>query len=310
MPLLGRAKRDELVAATLIVASLVLLILPGPTRDSLARRANHAVMLPIAQARVAFSGHLGLREENERLRTELQRARLELARSRTLRVQNREMRRLLGFAAGQPVRLVPARVVDRDFGTLPTNFVLDRGADDGLAADQPVVTVDGLVGKTIDVSTRASRVMLYSHPDFSASALLVGGDHLEYGIVRPTPTGGLRLFLPLRSESKSGDPVVTSGYGGSFPRGIPVGRISVMEEEDRLGLQRIDRVDPVVDLGSVTTVFVLRRVDETSGPAGDIVRLFWPEYAYPPMAGERLRGRADSIPAAEPDTGMGPDGGR
>lgn len=310
MPLLGRAKRDELVAATLIVASLVLLILPGTTRDSLARQANHAVMLPIARARAAFSGHVGLREENERLRTELQRAQLELARSRTLRLQNREMRRLLEFASGQPVGLVPARVVDRDFGTLPTNFVLDRGADDGLIADQPVVTVDGLVGKTIDVSTRASRVMLYSHPDFSASALLVGGDHLEYGIVRPTPTGGLRLFLPLRSESKSGDPVVTSGYGGSFPRGIPVGRISVMEEEDRLGLQKIDRVDPVVDLGSVTTVFVLRRVDETSGPAGDIVRLFWPEYAYPPMAGERLRGGADSIAAAEPDTAIGPEGGR
>lgn len=305
MAALGKERHAEVVAAVLVVVSLVLMILPEGTQQSFARRANHVLLLPMAAVRSTFSGYLRLREENVRLRQELQQARLELSRESVLHSQNRELRELLGFSEGQPVRLVPARVVDRDFATLPTSFVLDVGEEDGVEEGLPVVSADGLVGKTTDVGPASSRVILHSHPDFSASALLVGGDHLEYGIVRPTPRGGLRLLLPLRSKSEAGDPVVTSGYGGTFPRGIPIGWISRARDEDRLGLQRIDRVDPVVDLGTTTAVFVLNRRVETTTSAGDVLRLFWPGYAYPPMAGERLGGGSDTADAAPLDSMAG-----
>ena len=138
--------------------------------------------------------------------------------------------------------------------------------------------------------------MLYSHPEFSASALAVGGDHLEFGIVRPAPDGGLRLFLPLRSTTGPGDPLVTSGYGGTFPRGLAIGRVESGRESDRLGLQKVDVVKPVVDLARVTTVFVLTRGPEAGGEEG---RMFWPGYAYPPMAGERLGGAVPDSAAAD-----------
>jgi rod shape-determining protein MreC len=266
MALFRSAWRAEGMAGGLVVLSLVLLALPEARQDTIARAANHVVLLPLAGARNVLGGYLGLREENQRLRTELQAALLELGATEGLRIQN--------------------RVIDRDFGTLPTTFVIDAGWEDGVRADQPVVTLEGLIGKTVDVGRSASEVMLYSHPEFSASAMLVGGDHLEYGVVRAAPNGDVELYLPLRSRSEPGDRIVSSGYGGTFPRGIPIGTVERGREDQRLGLQKIDVVRPVVDLGSVGAAFVLRRLVDPGESVGDVPRLFWPGYAYPPMAGE------------------------
>lgn len=270
----------------LVGVSLVLLALPENRQNSIARGANHVVLLPLAGARNTMGGYVGLREENARLRSELQAARLALGATQGLRIQNRDLSRMLEFREDQPVELVPTRVIDRDFGTLPTTYVIDVGWEEGVEVDQPVVTLDGLVGKTVDVGRSASEVMLFSHPEFSASAMLVGGDHLEYGVVRAVPSGEVELYLPLRSRSQPGDRIVTSGYGGTFPRGIPVGTVERGREDQRLGLQKIDLVRPVVDLGSVSVAFVLRRGAAPGESVGDVPRLFWPGYAYPPMAGE------------------------
>lgn len=297
MPVIRSAGRSELVAVGLVLVSLLLLALPDDEKDGFAHRANRWILFPVAEVEGTLDGYVGLREENERLREALQRARLESSRSETARIENRRLSRMLAFADEQPVRLVAARVVDRDFATLPTTFVVDKGAVDGVESGAPVATVEGLVGKTVDVGPSASRVMLYTHPDFSASALLVGGEHLEYGIVRSTPRGGLELYLPLRSASERGDRVVTSGYGGAFPRGIPIGTIVEVREDARLGLQKIDRIEPVVDLGRATAVFVVTRERVEAGSTDRSPRLFWPGYAYPPKTGETL---GDGETAPEP----------
>lgn len=299
MPLFRSAFRGEIVTGALVATSLVLLALPESRQDAIARAANHVVLLPLAGARNVMGGYAGLREENTRLRSELQAARLELGATEGLRLQNRDLSRMLEFREDQPVDLIPTRVIDRDFSTLPTTFVIDVGTVDGVEADLPVVTVDGLVGKVVDVGSSASEVMLFAHPEFSASAMLVGGDHLEYGVVRATPSGEVELFLPLRSGSAPGDRIVTSGYGGTFPRGIPIGTVEHGREDQRLGLQKIDVVRPVVDLGSVAAAFVLRRSADPGESVGDVPRLFWPGFAYPPMAGEAFGRRSPDALAAD-----------
>ena len=204
---------------------------------------------------------------------------------------------MLGFVTNLPVRLIPARVISRDFGALPSTLLIDVGRGNGVQSNLPIVTDRGLVGKVVSVGPRTSEVMLYTHPDFSASALLIGGEQLEYGIVRPDPSGLLRLLLPLRARSDAGDRIVTSGYGATFPRGIPIGTVVGTEEDQRLGLQRIDRVDPAVDLGGVTAVFVLMHAVPDGESAGDELRLFWPGYAHPPMTGERLGSAGRQAPS-------------
>lgn len=296
-----KIRRAEAVTLGLVALSLVLLALPAEHQLAAARTSNDVLLLPLSQVRQAFGGYLRLRNENADLRQALQQARLRLASIEATRRENAQLRQLLSFGRDQPVRLVPARVVDRNFATVPTTFVIDAGREDGVVENLPVVNASGLVGKTVAVGPATSQVMVFSHPDFSASALLVGGDHLEYGIVRPTPSGALQLFLPLRSVSEPGDRIVTSGYGGTFPRGLPLGQVEGVQEDERLSLQRIDLVRPAVDLGRVSAVFVLMRGTPSGESAGDVVRLFWPGYAYPPMAGETLGGsaaaRLDSLAA-------------
>lgn len=299
MASIRQARHAEIVALALIAVSLILLTLPPARQQAIARFTSDLLLFPLSQIRSGLSGHWGLRAENLRLREELQQARLEASAASLAERQNRELQGLLSFRPRQSVRLVPARIVDRNFATLPTTVVLDVGHADGVDVNLPVVTDGGLIGKTVAAGADLSRVMLYSHPDFSASALLVGGDHLEYGIVRPGGGGVLQLFLPLRSESVPGDRIVTSGYGGTFPRGIPIGQVAAVEEDARLGLQRIDRVEPAVDLARVTVVFVMLREGSPDEPAGDRTGLFWPGYAYPPMTGERLTAVAAESLAAD-----------
>jgi rod shape-determining protein MreC len=295
MPLLPPDRRAEAVAIACAAASLVLLALPDSRQDSLARSVNHVVTLPVSRVREVFGGYLRLRTENANLRRQLQEARIELSDSDIVRAQNRELRDLLGFADHLPVRLTAARVISRDFATAPSVMIVDAGGADNVTENLPIVTDEGLVGKVVSVGPGTSEVMLYTHPDFSASALLLGGDHLEYGIVRPSAAGRLQLLLPLRARSEPGDRIVTSGYGGVFPRGIPIGQVTASQEDQRLGLQQIDLVEPVVELGSLTAVFVLMRGSSPDDSAGDDLRLFWPGYAHPPMVGERLGGRASVV---------------
>ena len=294
-----QARHAEIVALSLVAVSLILLTLAPARQQAIARFTSDLLLFPLLHVRSGLSGHWGLRAENMRLREELQQARLEASAASLAERQNRELQGLLAFRPRQPVRLVPARVVDRNFATLPTTAVLDVGRAAGVEVNLPVVTDRGLVGKTVAVGRGLTRVMLYSHPDFSASALLVGGDHLEYGISRPGDGGVLQLFLPLRSRSAPGDRIVTSGYGGTFPRGIPIGVVATVEEDARLGLQRIDRVEPAADLGRATVVFVMLRGSSPDESAGDRTGLFWPGYAYPPMTGERLTAVAAESLAAD-----------
>lgn len=304
-----QGRHPEIVALVLVATSLILLALPDDRQDAIARRAGGVLLLPLVSMRSGLSGHWGVREENRRLQEELQRLRLESSAASVARLQNLELERLLGFRGRQPVRLVPGRIVDRNFGALPTTAVLDVGRERGIRPNLPVVTDRGLVGKTVAVGSGVTRVMLYSHPEFSASALLVGGDHLEYGIVRPAAGGTLELFLPLRSRSSPGDRIVTSGYGGTFPRGIPIGQVSAVAEDPRLGLQRIDQVDPTVDLEETTAVLVMLRGGSPGESAGDEEGLFWPGYAYPPMTGERFGTPApDSLAADSVGAGPAPAG--
>ena len=106
--------------------------------------------LPLAGARNVLGEYLGLREDNARLRRELQAAHVSSwAPRRDSGFQNRDLSRMLEFREDQPVDLVPTRVIDRDFGTLPTTLVIDVGQEDFERVDQPVVTLDGLIGKAV-----------------------------------------------------------------------------------------------------------------------------------------------------------------
>jgi rod shape-determining protein MreC len=272
-------KREYLVFGLLCLLCVGALSLPANEQVEIARRVNRAFLLPFLLVKEDVESYLGLRQENVRLRTELERSSLELSELRWTRVENVRLREELGLRERLPVQLVAAEVVSRSGERLPRSLVLNKGSEDGVRPNLPVVTPEGLVGKTAETDRHATLVLTLRHPDFRASALALTERDAEAGIAAARPDGALELVVPLRSTARSGDLVVTSGMGPVFPRGLPIGRISGIAEEDRLKLQRNDRIVPAVDLSRTASVFILLQ----GIPSGDPEQpgestLFWPGY--------------------------------
>ena len=150
-------------------------------------------------------------------------------------------------------------------------FLLDLGAAHGVRAGSPVVDRHGLVGVVREVRERTAVGMDWTHPDFGASAMLADGT--GYGIVenrRGAFREADRLLLKggaFHELVPEGTVVLTSGLGGVFPRGIPLGEVTaVAEEQAQWGKSYWLR--PFVEPGSVTHVLVA--VGDTLSP-----EVFW-----------------------------------
>lgn len=297
-----RRRREYLVFAVLCLTALAALNLPLRDQAEVARRVNRVFLLPVLLVKRDVEGYLGLREENARLHASLESRALEIAELRWTRVENLRLRDALSFRERVPARLVAAEILSSSGGRWPRTLLIDRGTRDGVTANLPVVTPDGLVGKTIEADRDAAVVLTVRHPEFRASALALGRETAESGIAAATDEGELELVVPLRSEAGPGDAVVTSGIGPVFPRGIPLGTITEVHEDERLRLSKQDRLLPAVDLHRTASVFVLVPGEGDAGagesPAGASA-LFWPgAHLLPALAAEGAAG--DSLAALDP----------
>ncbi|HEX8065508.1 MAG TPA: rod shape-determining protein MreC [Thermoleophilaceae bacterium] len=212
------------------------------------------------------------KSENKRLKKELATARGELAQSRTAIRENEQLRAMVGLPREpgfpQGVRTVTARVIARSPTDWSSTIQIDRGRDDRVRRDQPVITGDGLVGKIAAASGGTATVQLLTDGESRVSATIVpqGVD----GIVL-TPIGDpndLQLdFVQKGRRIRKGQTVVTSGFRSGpleslFPRGIPIGSVRSVDPDELETYQRV-HVRPFVDFRRIDYVQVL-----TSQPSG------------------------------------------
>lgn len=179
---------------------------------------------------------------------------------RLLENENIELRRQLDFVRRTPRKLIPCEVIARDISGWWHTIRLNRGSGDGLVSPMAVMTMDGLVGRTVDVSLRTADVLLISDPSCKVSARIVRTG--SFGLVSGTgETGAGRVLCTMEFMNKNvpileGDEVVTSGLGGVFPTGLLIGYVEKVYR-DKTGLfQRADVV-PKADLGVLNYVFAV-----------------------------------------------------
>ncbi|MEL6270986.1 MAG: rod shape-determining protein MreC [Chloroflexota bacterium] len=124
---------------------------------------------------------------------------------------------------------VTADVIDVDQSGQLRTITVNRGTRDGIAVGMPVVTQQGLVGRVLNVSANASRVLLITDPT-SAVSVRLQSNRVE-GTILGQLSGNLRLtFVPLDEEIQEGDIVVTSGLGGNFPPDVVVGVVTSIRQ--------------------------------------------------------------------------------
>jgi rod shape-determining protein MreC len=136
---------------------------------------------------------------------------------------------------------------------------IDLGSRDGLTNNLPVLTSDGLVGRIASVGLTRSQVVLLGDPNCKVSALVENPAH-DVGILNasgPLDNSLAELtYLSGNANLKSGQSVVSSGLGGIFPRGIPIGQI-VDARPVEFGLYSEARVKLNANLGALEQVWVL-----------------------------------------------------
>lgn len=248
----------------LLVGQLLLLSSRPQAEGSLLERFLLGSLGPIGRTvDVVWDGTRGLggaarsrgalAEENARLRTDVETLHQELARLHGIEEELQRLARLSGYAR-RPIRgLFIADVVFVDRSSWLRTLVLHTGPSKP-ERNQPVVTVQGLVGRVIVPSGRYAKVQLITDRSSAVSAMILRTR--RQGIVRGVTERTLELTLiPLQADIAIGDMVVTAGIDGVFPRGIPIGKVISVESSQ--GFFHDVRLEPVVDFGQLDQVYVL-----------------------------------------------------
>jgi rod shape-determining protein MreC len=167
-------------------------------------------------------------------------------------------RHALNYRERSVFRLVPAEIVTRDASTWWRTVTINRGTDDKIESDMPVVTDEGLVGKTTTVSKNISIVLLVSDENCKVAATVEGtreqgiisGERVASGI---TPSLNLN-FLSKQANLQPGQKTYTSGVGGVFPSGLLVGTVKSFRVRELDGQAQLT---PAVDISHLEDVFVV-----------------------------------------------------
>ena len=178
----------------------------------------------------------------------------------SLRAENERLRQLLKLSHRLPGAYVSAEVLHQPHATDGRTLLLSAGARHGVAPFHPVLAPEGLIGVVLSVSPTSSIAMSWAHPEFRVSAFTVNGNAL--GVVAPSAEGrhaegALELRgVPYRDSVPLGTLVLSSGLGGVFPKGIPVGTVTGTIREEA-GWERVYRLRPAANPGSASHVLIL-----------------------------------------------------
>ena len=174
--------------------------------------------------------------------------------------ENSQLRNLLKLGQRLPVSYIPAEVLHQTLPTDGRTILLSAGAREGVKPFAPVLSADGLVGVVRTVEPEWSLAVTWAHPEFRVGAFTEDGT--VFGIVAPaTTSGGSETLLelrgvPYRDSITPGTPVVASGLGGVFPRGIPLVTVmGVLRQEE--GWERTYLLRPAAHPMTISHVIVL-----------------------------------------------------
>lgn len=273
--------RNPLILLTVVLVQLLGLAVqvrrtpahPGGEQVSLIRYWVVSLVTPVERI-FLFSGH-GLsgtwhnyidlrhvRQQNAQLQAELDRMRLEQASLAEAARQDVRLQRLLGFQQQYVAKTVAAHVIGTSGSELSRVLYIDKGFDNGVRIDQPVITPDGVVGKIRNVFAGTAQVLELNDPT-SGLGVILTQTRLR-GILRGDTAGRLEIIDVLPDERiQPGEPVVTSGGDGIFPRGLPVGTVERAVADPERNPYVALLIRPAVNLTRLDEVLVVTQTTDT-----------------------------------------------
>jgi rod shape-determining protein MreC len=271
-------QRRRAVLAVLLAVSLVLLTVyfSEPVSGGLhaVQRGAGEVLSPLEEGASRIfkpvsdlTGWVGdvadAKKQNKQLKAEVQNLHSQLAQLATDKREADQLRAITQVSANLPqgAKTVTARVIAHSPTVWYSTIQIDKGSSDGVRLNQPVIAAGGLAGKVVETTGGTARVALITDSSVGVSAEVMPNG--AAGVVEPE-IGGKNLildYLPKGSHIRRGQVVVTSGFRSGplaslFPRGIPIGRVGTINQDDLAIYQRV-KVAPYDDLRRMDFVQVV-----------------------------------------------------
>jgi rod shape-determining protein MreC len=274
--LLGKYRRAVILAVSLMAAFLLMSLQVRHDRAvvSLTRQAILFAISPVIKVTAMTVGGFSrvwldyvdlraLRDENLRLQREAAILQRRISQLEEQALETQRLQGLLAMRETSQAKYLAARVVGKDATNWFKTILIDRGSQSGLRRNQPVVAPDGVVGRVVEVTPTAAKIQLITDP-VSAAGGLIQRTRVT-GIVSGNLGAGLKVrYLPLLADIAVGDEVITSGMGGVFPKGVPLGRVTAVERRSGALFQEAT-LAPKVDLARLEEVLILMGTETRDG---------------------------------------------
>jgi rod shape-determining protein MreC len=234
------------------------------------------------EGRLALADREKLTEQNAELSRQLMMAQARLNRLTTVSEQNQHLKELLEVQRSLSLGVHLAKIIDVDTDPFRHRVVLDVGSNQGVSVGQAVIDARGIMGQVIETLPNTSIVMLITDPVHALPVMV------ERTGLRTIARGGSALNtlelpnVPVSADIKVGDRLLSSGLGGHFPAGFPVGEVRSISP-DTTGMFAAAVAQPNAALDRSGDVLLLHELPDPIGPP-DAAPVVGPPAATAPPA--------------------------
>lgn len=201
-------------------------------------------------------------EENQRLKEQIAELNKELTEYEALKAEVEELRKFTVIKEEHEDYIIsePCKVLNYVTNDPFRSFTINKGSAEGIEPYCPVVTSNGLVGITVEVSEHVSTVRTILSPDLSVAAAC-SSSAADTGIIEGNAASAMDgctrlIHLGKDNQLKTGSLMVTSGASGLFPKDYPIGTVKSVST-DSSGLSAVAEIEPCSDITRLTSVVVI-----------------------------------------------------
>ncbi|MCP4650056.1 MAG: rod shape-determining protein MreC [PVC group bacterium] len=256
-----KQKKPLLIIPVVIVFFLIFII---PSHKSVHLKSSFlwlfktplALMNKISLVLSNSSDVLGSFSKYKKTKKELEFLQFKQTQLEEMRLENERLRNMLELKEKKEHDFVIAQVIGKEPTNWLNSIIINKGHSQGIMINQPVMTFAGLVGKVIELSSAEAKVLLIS--DVNSRVIVLVQRTRDEGILEGIGRGLCRLkYLPVESNVKLGDIVISAGVGGVYPKGLLIGKIESIKIE-RGGIYKNCIVKPSASLSGLEEILCLK----------------------------------------------------
>ncbi|MDL2280770.1 rod shape-determining protein MreC [Selenomonadales bacterium OttesenSCG-928-I06] len=271
-----RKKSVILIIVFLVVLTLSGLVATKKYKVAFLETTFNTVLAPFEQATsfvsfkinnvvYSFSDFISVYRKNQLLREENNELRKQLLNSNEIAAENNRLNKMLDYQnQNQQHELVISRIIGRDPGSWTNIIIINRGTKDGITKNMAVINQSGLIGNVINAYPNCSKVQLITDPRSAVGALVQREESRVAGILEgnsSTPSNPHMVNLANDADIIVGDKIITSGFGGIYPKGLLIGEVTEIIN-DEIGFLKNAKIAPAVNLNKLEEVFVIKKTRE------------------------------------------------